>query len=1146
MSAITASWPENKINTIKNEESIRTSLRIQETTLSLMVDTGSPINIIDETTYARLKNKPLLDKCDTTYYGYTSETPINFLGKFETSIETNGKRCSANFYVVKGRQEGLISCATAIKMGIITVNRIENEPTVDEPKPCELVEKFPNLFGGQLGCATNYMVRLEVDPTIKPVRQPQRPVPFHMRAKVEEELAKQVEQDILERVERNSGPTPWVSNLVIVPKERPVSPKSGGAKTAEPRSQNDQVEIRITCDSRALNKAIKRTRFPTKTIEDLAYIVNGGNLFSKLDIRKAFHQLPLAEESRNLTTVTTHVGLFRYKRLHMGISCASEIFAETLRVMLEDLPGQVNMADDILVFGRSKSEHLKNLLAVLQRLEENGLTLNIDKCEFFKQQLTFFGLRFSSKGISPTEDRCRALREAPEPTNAKDLKSFLCSVLYSSRFIPDLMSKTEPLWNLTRATAEWLWTDKEKTAFREVKDAISTAGTKFFDKLWRTELIVDASPVGLSGILAQVNPKDETEKAVVCCASRLLTDVERRYSQCEKEALAAVWGCERFWIYLFGKPFTLITDNRAVQILLNNPSSKPPARIERLALRLSQFDFLIVHRPGLTNISDYYSRHPVEKPPEGSKDLNIERYVNTIAYASKPDALTMREVIDATRADSELEELINIIRSGANEKKCPKRLDSYRAVFDELNVSESGVLMRGQRVIIPKNLRQRVLALAHAGHQGIVKTKALVRARVWFPGIDVEVEKLVKYCRQCQATSDRPTYEPLRPSEMPPGPWMEVSGDFFGPMADGQFWFVNHDEYSRWASVDKVKSCGIDHVKPILEQLFATIGTPLVYKTDNGAPFQSYEFARFAKAWGFHHRRVTPLWPRANAGVESFMKKLGKVLKTAEIGGEDKQKALREFLQAYRGTPHSSTGVAPAILLMGFSRTTGIPMVDVSPADPSYLSDIHRKAQQNDRKAKDRMKQEFDARMRTKEPSIGVGSLVLLKRTQTSKKTSAWDPDPFRVTRTNGSMIEAKRTFPREQAVVRNSSFFKPYRYEEAYEEDLKVETRGHEGEAANVMSGGGAEVVGSSGLSFERREEASAEANRPAEQNGGSNGDPDARGSSRQEERAKPGRPTKDAAEERKAQWEQKWQAQRQANPPKRQSKRLANLPPT
>ena len=164
----------------------------------------------------------------------------------------------------------------------------------------------------------------------------------------------------------------------------------------------------------------------------------------------------------------------------------------------------------------------------------------------------------------------------------------------------------------------------------------------------------------------------------------------------------------------------------------------------------------------------------------------------------------------------------------------------------------------------------------------------------------------------------------MRPSPMPPAPWHTISGDYFGPLDDGWYWHVTHDEYSRWFAVDRVKSTSMDDLEPALERLFSTFGAPVVFKSDNGSPYQSYRFSAFADKWGFSHRKITPLWPRANAGVESVMKKLGKVLKTAE----SKNKHLQEFLKRYRETPHSTTKVPPALLLIGFTRTSGLPQIE--------------------------------------------------------------------------------------------------------------------------------------------------------------------------------------------------------------------------
>ena len=155
----------------------------------------------------------------------------------------------------------------------------------------------------------------------------------------------------------------------------------------------------------------------------------------------------------------------------------------------------------------------------------------------------------------------------------------------------------------------------------------------YFRKDWSTELEVDAGPDGLGAVIVQYNPKEREERHIICFASRLLSEAERRYSQCEKEALAIVWACERFWLYVLGKSFTVVTDNRAAQMIFANTETRNrPPRIERMALRMSAFDCTFVHRPGKMNLADYYSRHPIGKPQITTflEELKREQYVNII------------------------------------------------------------------------------------------------------------------------------------------------------------------------------------------------------------------------------------------------------------------------------------------------------------------------------------------------------------------------------------------------------------------------------------------------------------------------------------------------------------------------------------
>ena len=216
------------------------------------------------------------------------------------------------------------------------------------------------------------------------------------------------------------------------------------------------------------------------------------------------------------------------------------------------------------------------------------------------------------------------------------MRSYLGLSIWCSGHIPDLATIAEPLWELTREKTEYKWEDKHGKAFESIKTSLVTKALSFFNTNWTTQVVCDASPVGLGAVLAQANPENSKERSVVMYISRLLSDVERRYSQVEKEALAIVWACERLYLYLFGKDFQLVTDNRAVELIFKNPKSEPPLRIKRWALRLMDFNYTIIHKPGAYNMAaDYLSRNPLEKNDLTGLDEETESYVAFITCYSK-------------------------------------------------------------------------------------------------------------------------------------------------------------------------------------------------------------------------------------------------------------------------------------------------------------------------------------------------------------------------------------------------------------------------------------------------------------------------------------------------------------------------------
>ena len=177
------------------------------------------------------------------------------------------------------------------------------------------------------------------------------------------------------------------------------------------------------------------------------------------------------------------------------------------------------------------------------------------------------------------------------------------------------------------------------------------------------------------------------------------------------------------------------------------------------------------------------------------------------------------------------------------------------------------------------------MKLAHAGHQGIVKTKSLLRETVWFPGIDNMVEKAVADCLPCQLSVPKSSREPLQMIPIPDGTWKEVAVDFTGPFAGGEYLLVVIDEYSRFPEVEIVYSTSANAVITKLDAIFARQGIPEVLITDNGPPFNGEQFNSWAKYIGFAHRHITPLWPEANGEAERFMRTLGKAIRTAKLDG---------------------------------------------------------------------------------------------------------------------------------------------------------------------------------------------------------------------------------------------------------------------
>ena len=943
--------------------------------LSVIVDSGASTNIIDRQTWEWLKRNKVKcksERSDKKLYAYASQTPLDVIGTFSCEVSAGRNTVNAEFCVINGKGDPLLGKNTATSLGVLKIGlEIAAVSTGSQTLGAAMQEKYPEVFSG-VGKLKDRTIQLHIDPNVKPVAQPIRRTPFSLRSKVEEKVQELIDLDIIEPA---TGPTLWVNPVVVVPKS--------------------QGDIRLCIDMRRANEAILRERHPIPTVDEILHSLNGSKVFSKLDLRWGYHQLELTPDSREITTFVTHCGLFRYKRLLFGVNSASEQYQHEVQTALAGIEGQENISDDIIVHGKDQAEHDARLELVIKRLGERGLTLNAAKCQFSMDELTFIGMVLSANGISCAADKVEAIVNAREPQNVSETRSFLGLVNYCGRFIPDLATTSEPLRRLTKSGTPFVFGKEQKEAFEELKKRLSSAETLgYFDKDAPTQIIADASPVGLGAVLTQIH-KDGPR--IISYASRSLTSTETRYSQTEKEALALVWACEKFHPYVYGIPFELVTDHKPLEVIYG-PRSKPCARIERWVLRMQPYKFKVKYQPGPKNIADPLSRLVSSTGSGGKRSSQAEEYVRFVAVSATPSAMTTREVEEASADDEELAAVKQCINGKPWDQLVYKR---YLPCSGEL-CTIGQLVLRGTRIVIPKKLRPRVLSIAHEGHLGIVGTKQKLRSKVWWPGMEKDAEKHCKTCYGCQLVSRPTPPEPIRTTPLPTGPWRDLAIDLLGPLPTGESILVVVDYYSRYYEVNILKSTVTSKVISSLEEMFARHGLPESLTSDNGPQFISAEFEEYMSQEGIRHHKVTAKWPQANGEVERQNSSLLKRLQIAHAEKKNWRRELNIYLAAYRALPHPTTGVSPAELLFGRKIRTKLP----------ELSDVHveQEVRDKDSEQKSKSKSYADVRRGARHSEVLPGDQVLLQQEKKDKLSTRFNPNPYTVVSRHGNnlLIQSK------------------------------------------------------------------------------------------------------------------------------------------
>ena len=536
--------------------------------------------------------------------------------------------------------------------------------------------------------------------------------------------------------------------------------------------------------------------------------------------------------------------------------------------------------------------------------------------------VTFFGTVYDKDGAHPDPKKVEAIHKMPPPEEPQELQKFLGMTTYLSPFIPSLLTFTAPLRELLQNDSEFTWNDSYQEAFDTVKQMVCKDTTlRYFDSRKPVVIQVDASQKGLGAALLQ-------DGRPVAFTSKALTPTEQRYANIEREMLACVFGAERFHTYVFGRSFTIESDHKPLEQINLKNLADTPARLQRMLLRLQNYDVKIIYRPGREMlVADTLSRYTPMPAPEVALDLAIHHMHITLEKK-----LAFQQSI---QDDPLLRSLAETIIAGWPEdiKDLPNALRPYHTYRDIMTV-EDGLILHGEALIIPPSERGKVLESINEGHLGISKCQFRARQCVYWPGINADIRKMVEACPTCQRHRPQEPRQPLQSTPAPERPWQHLGADYFS--FNGSEYLVIVDYYTKMPFVRKMSpsQCNSARMIAVLKELFAEHGIPEVIRTDNGPQFGSHLFAEFTKGWNIDHTQSSPRNPRSNGQAESAVKIVKGLLTRAKFSGQDPYLALL----AYRSTPVDAHLRSPAEMLYQRAIQTTVPQ-RIRNKDPRAESD---------------------------------------------------------------------------------------------------------------------------------------------------------------------------------------------------------------
>lgn len=728
-------------------------------------------------------------------------------------------------------------------------------------------------------------------------------------------------------------------------------------------------KIRVCLDSRKINSVTKKDAYPMRNMNEIFHRLQKAKYFSIIDLKDAYFQVPLKENSRNYTAFRTPKGLFRFKVVPFGLKNAPFTMSRLMnKAMGFDLEPYVFIyLDDIVIATETLEDHFRLLKEVAKRLAKAGLTISVQKSRFCRRQVKYLGYLLTENGLAIDGSKLEPILNYPRPKSIRDVRRLMGLIGFYQKFVNNYSHITTPITDLLKKSKKFKWTTEAEQALEQLKSVL-TSSPVLANPRYDLPFVIetDASQLAVGAALLQDHPEG---KRIIAYYSKKLSSTQRKYAATEKECLAVLLAIENFRHYVEGTNFKVITDAKSITWLFTITAANSNSRLLRWALKLQSYDFSIQYRKGKDNVlADCLSRIETVQIVDGEY-LNLRNQIT-----SDPEKYREFKIVG--------DKIFKFVQNTA-------KIEDKRFLW---------------KYYPPKQERAELIRVAHEpGHFGYDKTLSKLKEKFFWPGMAVETKQFCKSCLPCKISKS------TNVNSVPPmgsqkqncdQPWQFLTLDYLGPFppsgkAQSTCLLVVTDVFTKFVLIQPFKQATSSSLVKFIEQsIFLLFGVPQTILTDNGSQFTSKIFKNLLEHYGVTHW-LTPFYhPQVNNSERVNRVITSAIRATIKSNHKTWADNIQNIANAIRNASHESTKHTPYFLTFGRNiisdgreyETLNSNCKNEHTITPGERELLYEQVRRNLQAAYQKQAKFYNLRSSSKAPKYQIGERVLKKGTFMSDK----------------------------------------------------------------------------------------------------------------------------------------------------------------